>query len=40
MIVMYTGVLMGFLALTLVAAFFRGQGQDLIWPWQIKVDEG
>jgi len=31
---------MAFVALTLVAAFFRGQGQDLIWPWKIKVDEG
>ncbi len=40
MIVMYTGVLFGYLALTLVGSFFRGEGQDLIWPWQIKVDEG
>jgi hypothetical protein len=24
----------------LVGSFFRGEGQDLIWPWEIKVDEG
>jgi hypothetical protein len=30
----------GYLALTLVGAFFRGPGQDLIWPTEIKVDEG
>jgi len=40
MIVMYTGVMAGYLALTLVGSFFRGEGQDLIAPWDIKVDEG
>jgi hypothetical protein len=40
MIVMFTGIMFGYLALTLVGSFFRGEGQDLIWPWQIKVDEG
>ena len=40
LIVMFTGAVMAFVTLTLVAAFFRGQGQDLIWPWKIKVDEG
>lgn len=40
MIVMFTGVMAGYLALTLVGSFFRGPGQDLIGPWDIKVDEG
>jgi len=40
MIVMFTGVMVGYLALTLVGSFLRGPGQDMIWPWQIKVDEG
>jgi len=40
MIVMFTGVMAGYLALTLVGSFLRGQGQDLILPWDIKVDEG
>jgi hypothetical protein len=40
MIVMFTGVMAGYLALTLVGSFFRGPGQDLIAPWDIKVDEG
>jgi hypothetical protein len=40
MIVMFTGVMAGYLALTLVGSFFRGPGQDLIWPWEVEVDEG
>ncbi len=40
MIVMFTGVMAGYLALTLVGSFFRGPGQDLVWPTEIKVDEG
>ena len=40
LIVMFTGVMVGYVALTLIGSFFRGEGQDLIWPWQIKVDEG
>ncbi len=40
LIVMFTGVMFGYLALTLIGSFFRGEGQDLIWPWEIKVDEG
>jgi hypothetical protein len=40
MIVMFTGVMAGYLALTLVGSFLRGPGQDLIAPWDIKVDEG
>ena len=40
MIVMFTGVMAGYLALTLVGSFLRGPGQDLVWPTEIKVDEG
>lgn len=40
MIVMFTAVMVGYLALTLVGSFVRGPGQDLIAPWDIKVDEG
>ena len=40
MIVMFTGVMAGYLALTLVGSFLRGAGQDLIAPWDIQVDEG
>jgi hypothetical protein len=24
----------------MIGSFFRGQAQALIWPWEIKVDEG
>jgi hypothetical protein len=37
---MFTGVMVAYLVLSMVGSFFRGQGQALIWPWQIKVDEG
>ncbi len=40
MIVMFTGVMFGYLALTLVGSFFRGEGQGLIHPLDIEVDEG
>src|SRR6266508_2062604 len=39
-IVMFTGVLAAYLTLSMVGSFFRGQAQALIWPWEIKVDEG
>ena len=39
-IVMFTGVMFSYLALSLIGSFFRGEGQDLIWPWEVKVDEG
>lgn len=39
-IVMFTSVLVAYLALSMVGSFFRGEGQNLIWPWEIKVDEG
>jgi hypothetical protein len=40
MIVMFTGVIFAYLTLAMVGSFFRGEGQDLIAPWNIKVDEG
>ncbi len=39
-IVMFTAVLVSYLTLSMVGSFFRGEGQNLIWPWEIKVDEG
>ncbi len=39
-IIMFTGVMFAYLTLSLVGSFFRGPGQALIWPWDIKVDEG
>jgi hypothetical protein len=39
-IVMFTGVLASYLTLSMIGSFFRGEQQALIWPWEIKVDEG
>jgi hypothetical protein len=39
-IVMFTAVLTAYLVLSMVGSFFRGEAQALIWPWEIKVDEG
>ena len=39
-IIMFTAVMAAYLTLSLVGSFFRGQGQALIWPTEIKVDEG
>jgi menaquinol-cytochrome c reductase cytochrome b/c subunit len=39
-IVMFTAVLAAYLTLSMVGSFFRGEQQALIWPWEIKVDEG
>lgn len=39
-IVMFTAVIAAYLTLSIVGSFFRGQGQALIWPWEIKVDPG
>jgi menaquinol-cytochrome c reductase cytochrome b/c subunit len=39
-IVMFTAVMMSYLTLSMVGSFFRGPGQALIGPWDIKVDEG
>jgi len=39
-IVMFTSVMVAYLTLSMVGSFFRGQGQALIPPWDIKVDEG
>jgi quinol-cytochrome oxidoreductase complex cytochrome b subunit len=39
-IVMFTAVIFSYLALSMIGSFFRGEQQALIWPWEIKVDEG
>ena len=39
-IIMFTGVMASYLTLSMVGSFFRGLGQALIWPIDIKVDEG
>jgi hypothetical protein len=39
-IVMFTGVLAAYLTLSMIGSFFRGEQQALIWPWEVKVDEG
>lgn len=39
-IIMFTGVMAAYLTLSMVGSFFRGEGQGLIPPWDIKVDEG
>lgn len=39
-IVMFTGVMFAYLTLSLVGSFFRGEAQALIWPTEVKVDEG
>ncbi len=39
-IIMFTGVMFAYLTLTIVGSFVRGEGQGLIWPTEIKVDEG
>jgi hypothetical protein len=39
-IIMFTAVMAAYLTLSMVGSFFRGEGQGLIGPWDIKVDEG
>jgi|FLYL01.1.fsa_nt_gi hypothetical protein len=39
-IIMFTGVMASYLTLSMIGSFFRGEGQALIWPWEVKVDEG
>ena len=39
-IVMFTAVMVSYLTLSMIGSFFRGEGQALIPPWDIKVDEG
>ena len=40
MIVLFTGFMAAYLALTIAGSFFRGQGQQLVPPWDVKVDPG
>jgi hypothetical protein len=40
MIVLFSGFMAAYLALTIAGSFFRGPGQQLIPPWDVKVDPG
>jgi menaquinol-cytochrome c reductase cytochrome b/c subunit len=40
MIVLFTGFMATYLALTITGSFFRGSGQQLVPPWDVKVDPG
>lgn len=40
MIALFSGFMATYLTLTVVGSFFRGPGQDLVWPWDLRVDEG
>ncbi|MGQ9571627.1 MAG: hypothetical protein ACUVV3_00335 [Dehalococcoidia bacterium] len=40
MIVLFTGFMAAYLALTVAGSFFRGPGQELVPPWDVKVDPG
>ena len=40
MIALFTGFMATYLTLTVVGSFFRGPGQELVPPWDIKVDPG
>jgi len=37
---MFTAVITIYFVLSLVGSFFRGEAQALIWPWEVRVDEG
>ncbi|MBE7518762.1 MAG: hypothetical protein HS107_05900 [Thermoflexaceae bacterium] len=39
-IVLFSGFVGAYLVLTVVGTAFRGQGQELVFPWQLKVSEG
>lgn len=39
-IIMFTAVMASYLTLSMIGSFFRGEGQALILPTEIKVDEG
>ena len=37
MIVLFSGFMAAFLVLTIVGTFFRGEGQNLVPPWDVPV---
>lgn len=39
-IVLFSGFVGAYLVLTVVGTAFRGQGQEIVFPWQLKVSEG
>ena len=40
LIALFSGFVAAYGVLTLVGTAFRGQGQDLVFPWELKVSEG
>jgi hypothetical protein len=39
-IAIFSGFVSVFWLLIILGSFFRGPGQLLIWPWDLRVDEG
>jgi menaquinol-cytochrome c reductase cytochrome b/c subunit len=40
LLALFTGFVVSYGVLTLSGTAFRGQGQQLVWPWELKVSEG
>ena len=40
LIALFSGFVAAYGVLTLVGTAFRGQGQELVYPWELKVSEG
>jgi hypothetical protein len=40
LIVLFSGFVASYGILTISGTAFRGQGQELVWPWELKVGEG
>lgn len=40
LIALFSGFIGAYAILTVIGTAFRGQGQDLVWPWQLAVSEG
>jgi menaquinol-cytochrome c reductase cytochrome b/c subunit len=40
LIVLFSGFVGAYGVLTMSGTAFRGQGQELVWPWEVKISEG
>lgn len=40
LLALFSGFIGAYGVLTVVGTAFRGQGQDLVWPWELRVSEG
>jgi hypothetical protein len=40
LLALFSGFVVSYGVLTLCGTAFRGQGQELVWPWQLEVSEG